>query len=99
MLIDAVETPQCSFATSNAVSPFDKTPTFNMKKRIIPHKKRIGTRRRKATSFKLVNWLWDYAQLCRERSGPKGKVAFRGGLSKGSKPVFPRVSEKTTENS
>ena len=32
------------------------------------------------------------------RPGHRGGVLFVGGLSKGSKPVFTRVSEKTTEN-
>ena len=31
--------------------------------------------------------------------GPRGGNALRKGLSKGSKPVFTRVSEKTTKNS
>ena len=54
-----------------------------------------------------VPFVKDYCMLCcrdqpngpHVRPGPMGRVTSVGGLSYGSKPVFTRVSEKTSENS
>ena len=43
-----------------------------------------------------MSWLVD---LSHQGPKPMGEVPSVGGLSKGSQPIFTRVSEKTTENS
>ncbi|GBN92736.1 hypothetical protein AVEN_267125-1 [Araneus ventricosus] len=62
----AAETPKCSPGTSNTVSPFDRSPVPNIKKR-------TTTRRRKATKSSLITGSPYTDQLTKslEKSAPK----------------------------